>query len=157
MTAITLPILLVEDDENDVFFFERALKKNAVTNPFRRVSDGDQALALLAGEGDYADRSRYPRPFLVVLDLNLPGRHGLEVLRWMRGRPDTRTTIVVVLTSSIDARDQHEAYHLGANSYIVKPADPNQLITVVAKLQAYWLELNAPPPLRESEERPLRA
>ena len=131
---------------NDVYFFERALKKSGITNPFRRVGDGEEAIAYLAGKGAFADRGANPPPFLVVLDLNIPGRHGLEVLRWMRDQPDTRTTIVVVLTSSIDVRDMQEAYELGANSYIVKPADPNQLVTVTDGLRSYWLGINAAPP-----------
>jgi CheY-like chemotaxis protein len=144
--ALPAPILLVEDDENDAFFFERALKKTGVSHPMRIARDGQEAVHYLSGTGDFADRAAHPVPKLIVLDLNLPVKHGLEVLKWLRSQPATQTTVVVVLTSSTDIRDLHEAYSLGANSYLVKPADPNRLISIVEALKNYWLTLNAPPP-----------
>lgn len=140
------PILLVEDDENDAFFFERAIKKAGVQQTLHVVRDGQEAVHYLGGTGSYTDREQHPLPRLVVLDLNLPIKHGLEVLRWLRDQPATQNLIVVVLTSSTDVLDLHEAYTLGANSYLVKPADPNQLTTIVEALKSYWLLLNAPPP-----------
>jgi CheY-like chemotaxis protein len=153
MTKTLAPILLVEDDDNDVFFFERAVKKAGILNPFRVVRDGQDAIHYLDGTGNYSDRTAHPLPGVVVLDLNLPVKHGLEVLRWMRERPLTRNVIVIVLTSSIDARDIHEAYTLGANSYLVKPADPNQLGTIADMLRSYWLNLNVPAPRLEDDPR----
>lgn len=141
-----LPILLVEDDANDVFFFTRAVGKAGIANPLVTVADGQQAIHYLGGTGPYTDRASHPLPALVVLDLNLPVKHGLEVLTFLRANPEAAHTIVVVLTSSIDALDMHEAYALGANSYIVKPADPNQLSAVVEAFRSYWLTLNSPPP-----------
>ncbi len=141
-----LPILLVEDDSNDVFFFERAIKKAGITAPVRRVGDGQEAVSYLSGEGVFADRTAYPFPVLMVLDLNLPQRHGLEVLRWLRQNKSCRTLLVVVLTSSRSEIDIHEAYELGANSYLVKPSDPAELMPMVELLKAYWLSRNEPPP-----------
>lgn len=147
------PILLVEDDENDRFFFERAAKKCGLQHPLRMARDGQEAVHYLSATGDFADRAANPLPALVVLDLNLPVKNGLEVLAWMRARPETRNIVVVVLTSSIDVLDRHEAYSLGANSYLVKPADPNQLAAVVAMLRDYWLSLNLLPPQLDDDPR----
>src|SRR6476660_732111 len=121
---LELPILLVEDDPNDVFFFERAAKKAGIGVPVHTVRDGQEAVNYLTGEGVYADREVHPFPVLMVLDLNLPQRHGLEVLRWLRNCKTCRTLLVIVLTSSRSELDIHEAYELGANSYLVKPSDP---------------------------------
>ena len=140
------PILLVEDDANDVFFFERAAKRAGVTVPVRTVRDGQEAVSYLSGEGIFADRTAYPFPVLMVLDLNLPQRHGLEVLRWLRQNKSCRTLLVVVLTSSRSEVDIHEAYELGANSYLVKPSDPADLVDVVKLFKTYWLGRNEPPP-----------
>lgn len=147
------PILLVEDDENDAFFLERAVRKAGIPHPLRIVRDGQEAIHYLGGTNDYADRAAHPLPGLVLLDLNLPVRHGLEVLKWMRSRLETRSIVVIVLTSSIDVLDLHEAYTLGANSYLVKPADPNELTTVVDALRSYWLSLNSPPPQLDDDPR----
>jgi CheY-like chemotaxis protein len=145
------PILLVEDDANDVFFFDRAVKKVGIAHPLHVTQDGQQAIDYLAGNGEFADRARYPKPGLIVLDLNLPVKHGLEVLKWIRQNRDTHTTVVIVLTSSGAELDMHEAYALGANSYLVKPADPTALATVVDAIKTYWLTFNRPPPaIRET-------
>src|SRR5206468_2292026 len=114
-----LPILLVEDDSNDVFFFERAAKKAGLIAPIHVLRDGHEAVTYLNGDGIYADRNAHPFPILMVLDLNLPQRHGLEVLRWLRQCKSCRTLLVIVLTSSRSELDIHEAYELGANSYLV--------------------------------------
>ena len=147
------PILLVEDDENDVFFFKRAVEKSGITNPLLVVRDGQDAIHYLGGTGDYSDRNIYPAPRLVVLDLNLPVKHGLQVLEWIRSHPATNNVIVLVLTSSIDVLDMHEAYSLGANAYLVKPADPNELSGLVDSIKQFWLGLNVPPPLPADDAR----
>jgi len=141
-----LPILLVEDDPNDVFFFERAAKKAGINSTVHSVRDGQEAVSYLNGEGAFADRAAYPFPVLMVLDLNLPQRHGLEVLRWLRQNKSCRTLLVVVLTSSRSEVDIHEAYELGANSYLVKPSDPADLTQIVELVKVYWLGRNEPPP-----------
>ena len=153
MSLPPVTLLLIEDDENDAFFFERALRKAAVSHPLRVVHDGQEAIHYLGGSGSYTDREAHPLPRLVVLDLNLPVKHGIDVLKWMRARPETANTVVVVLTSSTDVLDRHEAYTFGANSYLVKPADPNQLIVITEALKTYWLGLNSPPPLLDDDPR----
>lgn len=138
-------VLLVEDDDNDVFFFQRAFGKTGYGNALHVAHDGLEAIHYLGGEGEYADRAKYPLPILVVLDLNLPRRHGIDVLRWLRGQPALRSLVVVVLTSSSSELDLAATYELGVNSYLLKPAEPDQLIEIVRMLTVYWLGHNCAP------------
>ncbi len=138
-------LLLVEDKSNDVLLIRRALGKAGIANPLQVVGDGDQAVAYLAGDGPFADRERFPLPGVVLLDLKLPRRSGLEVLEWLRGQPGLKRLPVVVLTSSAESRDINRAYDLGANSYLVKPVDFDALLQLVKGLGLYWLVLNAGP------------
>src|SRR5262245_51271447 len=94
------PILVVEDDQNDVLLIRRTLGSSAIQNPRHFVDSGEKAIEYLSGVGEYSDRKRYPLPALVLLDLKLPGIDGFEVLRWIRGNQQLRNLRVVVLTSS---------------------------------------------------------
>lgn len=114
-------ILLAEDNEDDVFIFQRALAAAKITNPLQIVNDGESTLAYLAGTGGYADRIRFPVPMLVMLDLKMPRVNGLEILKWIREQRHLDGVSVVVLTSSAEERDITRAYQLGARSYLVKP------------------------------------
>jgi DNA-binding response OmpR family regulator len=98
------------------------------------------------GSNEYADRALYPLPCLVLLDLNLPYRHGFEVLRWVRNKSDFRTLPVLVLTSSSADSDARKAYELGANAYVIKPSSPDKLREFVSGLKHFWLEWNYTPP-----------
>lgn len=140
-------LLLVEDDENDVFFFQRAFRKTAFANPIQVARDGFEAIQYLGGEGEYANRARFPLPTLMVLDLNLPRRHGIDVLRWVRAHPELRSMVVVVLTSSSSDIDLSATYDLGVNSYLLKPAEPEQLLEMVQVMAGYWLVMNRAPSL----------
>lgn len=139
------PILLVEDNEDDVFFFKRAMEKAGLQHPLRRVEDGQQAIDYLRGVGKYADRSQFPLPCLVLLDLKLPRVSGLEVVKWIREQPALQTLVVIILTSSHLDVDVRQAYRLGANSFLVKTSSANQLANMVRLIHEYWLELNLPP------------
>ena len=141
-------ILLVEDNEDDALLIQRAFRRIGSVHPMRRLSDGEQALAYLAGEGAYADREAHPLPDLILLDLKLPRRSGFEVLEWLRGQPGLRRLPVVVLTSSRESRDVDRAADLGANSYLVKPVDFDALQEMVRALGLYWLTFNERPELR---------
>jgi CheY-like chemotaxis protein len=138
-------ILLVEDDPNDVLLLQRACRKANLGNPVHVARDGEEAVAYLAGTGPYADRTRYPYPVIVLLDLKLPRKSGHEVLQWLRGQEGLRRTPVVVLTSSRESEDLDRAYDLGANSYLVKPVSADALCEMVQGLQLYWLILNEQP------------
>ena len=138
-------ILVVEDDPNDVLLIQRAFGKARILNPVRTVSNGDEAVAYLSGEGPFADREAYPFPVLVLLDLKLPRRSGLEVLGWIRSHPGLKRLPIVVLTSSKESADINRAYDLGANSYLVKPVGFDSLLELVKSLEVYWIMLNQNP------------
>ena len=140
------PILLVEDDDNDVLFLKSAWKKAEMTLPLEVVSDGQKAVDYLSGADKYADRQKYPLPRLVLLDLNLPCKNGFEVLQWIREHPAVRTLLVLVLTSSTSEVDAHRAYTLGANSYVIKPSSPDQLQELTSLIKLYWIHWNHTPP-----------
>ncbi|WP_413436943.1 response regulator [Sulfuriferula sp. GW1] len=148
---ITLPtLLLVEDDSNDIMLFRRAKDKTNLVNPLQVVEDGEAAVAYLSGQGQYADRNRYPLPALVLLDLKLPRKSGLEVLAWLREQPGLRRLPVVVLTSSKESTDVGLAYDLGANSYLVKPVAFDSLLEMIKALGLYWFILNEKPDINPS-------
>ena len=135
-------ILLVEDDKNDVFFFQRAMEMAGLTCPLHIARDGREAIDYLSGAGKFADRVQFPLPSLILLDLNLPRQHGLEVLRWIRGHAPDRAVPVIVLTSSTSDRDMREAYRLGVNSYLNKPSGADDLLVLVRALDMYWIRHN---------------
>src|SRR5437660_5120901 len=138
-------ILLVEDSADDVLLIRRAFQKAGITNPIQVVEHGDAAVSYLAGEPPFADRQRFPLPVMVLLDLKLPRRSGLEVLAWVRQHSGLKRIPVVVLTSSKESLDVNQAYDLGANSYLVKPVAFEELLALVRSLEGYWLLLNERP------------
>ncbi|HEV7519056.1 MAG TPA: response regulator, partial [Thermoanaerobaculia bacterium] len=115
------PILLVEDSPEDYEATERAFRKSGLKNPIHRCTDGDEALDYLFRRGAYADPARSPRPGIVLLDLNLPGTDGREVLETVKADDSLKQIPVIVLTTSADERDVQACYLAGANSYIQKP------------------------------------
>lgn len=137
------PILLVEDNEDDVLITCSALLRAGVSNPVRSVGDGEAVLAYLQGEGEFADRRRYPLPVLLLLDLNLPKRAGLEVLEWVRKQPGLKRLTVQILTASGRAVDVARASELGANAYLIKPSKFEDLVALfkawhaLAQFQAF--------------------
>lgn len=135
-------MLLVEDNEDDVFLMERALDDAGVINPLQVVEDGQAALDYLGGVGQFSDRARHPLPAIVFLDLKLPFKSGHEVLAWIRRRREFDSLVVVVLTSSNEPNDLSKSYALGANSYLVKPPSPEQLLEMAKAFKWYWLEYN---------------
>ena len=143
-------ILIAEDDEDHVFLLKRALQKGAVLNPVFVVSDGQEAIEYLKGEGKYADRYEYPLPSLLLLDLKMPQKDGFEVLEWIRQQPGLRRLRVVVLTTSDEPKDIDRAYDLGANSFMVKPLEKEQFFGLTEAIKGYWLWMSAAPHLHEA-------
>ena len=141
-------ILLAEDDPNDVLSVQRAFQRNYVANPVQVVRDGEEALAYLSGQAPFADRERHPLPVLMLMDLKMPRKSGLEVLAWVRQQPGLKRLPIIVLTSSNQSPDINRAYELGANSYLVKPAGFDSLLDLVKNLDMYWLILNEKPELQ---------
>jgi two-component system, response regulator len=140
----TNPILLVEDNDDDVQLTRRALRRNNIANDLIVVNDGVAALEYLRQAAANGDRSGLPA--LILLDLKLPKMDGLEVLARLRADPQLRRQPVVILTSSNEASDILKSYDNGANSYIRKPVDFEQFSAAVRQLGLYWLVLNEPPP-----------
>jgi CheY-like chemotaxis protein len=135
-------ILLVEDSSTDILFIQRAFKQANIVNPVRIVRDGDEAVDYLAGQNGYSDRDKYPLPALILLDLKLPRRDGLEVLSWLKQQAGIKRIPVVVLTSSREDADIDRAYDLGVSSYLVKPVELPALNRLVERIDAYWLRTN---------------
>src|SRR5215471_1835180 len=121
-------ILLVEDNADDAALLRRAFIKARVMNPLHLARTAEEAIAYLGGSGKYANRSEFPLPSLVLLDLKMPGMDGFDVLRWIRQQPGLNLLRVVVLTSSDSMRDVNHAYQLGANSFLVKPVYFNRVV-----------------------------
>ena len=144
-------ILLVEDNAFDAELAIRALKGRNLANKLIHVSDGQAALDCLFGsQTDVEGLVSYPETLKVVLlDLKLPKIDGLNVLRAIRSNPRTKMLPVVILTSSREESDVVETYHLGANSYIVKPVDFDKFSEAVSSLGLYWCVLNVPAPVKE--------
>jgi CheY-like chemotaxis protein len=115
------PILIAEDEDDEAILLQRALKKAAITNPIRRVKNGEQAIEYLAASGAFADRAEYPLPLLVLLDLNMPKKSGFEVLAWIRAQPSLKSLAVDILSGSCREEDIEKALLLGANLYLKKP------------------------------------
>lgn len=136
------PILLVEDNPDDEALMLRAFSKNGIRNPVVVARDGVEAIDYLFGTGSYEGRDLSLMPSVVLLDLKLPRIDGLEVLRRMRADEHTGLLPVVILTTSRERQDIHEAYRLGANSYIRKPVDFDRFIHAVGQIVTYWLALN---------------
>ncbi|HET7023617.1 MAG TPA: response regulator [Gemmatimonadales bacterium] len=141
-------ILLVEDDANDVLLIRRAFTRSGAPGAIHSVGDGDAAVAYLQGDAPYADRTRHPLPDLVLLDIKLPRRSGLDVLQWMRAQIPLQRVPTVMLTSSRDGGDVNRAYDLGANSYLVKPVSFDALQELIQLVSRYWNEWNEGPPAR---------
>jgi CheY-like chemotaxis protein len=135
-------ILLVEDNEDDVFLMKQALKSADVKNQLCTVEDGQEAKNYLSGDGAFTDRQKYPMPAVVFLDLKLPMLSGHEVLQWIREQESLKDLVVIVLTSSNQPVDLSKSYQLGANSYLVKPPTAAQLTDLAKAFKWYWLEYN---------------
>ena len=135
------PILLVEDSPEDVETTRRALRRSGLHNPIHVCTTGDEALDYLFRRGAYAEPASSPRPGIVLLDLNLPGTDGREVLVEVKGDEALRAIPVIVLTTSADERDVQICYRAGANSYVQKPVCLERFQDAVRRLKEYWFEI----------------
>jgi len=133
------PILVADDDSDDIFLLRRAFEKAGLDQPIFDVSDGEQAIEYLSGESAFADRARHPLPALVVLDIKMPKRNGFDVLEWLSAHEGFRDLPVVMLSSSSQESDVAKARTLGAQEYFVKPSDSDDLRQVVQTMAVKWL------------------
>jgi len=142
---ISQTILIVEDSDDDYMATVRAFKKANLVNPVRRCTNGDQALDYLLQRGEFSGPDKAPRPSIIMLDLNLPGTDGKEVLRIIKAEPKLQKIPVVVLTTSNAEQDIEQCYAAGANSYVQKPVDLVGFIQSVARLTDYWFNVSILP------------
>jgi CheY-like chemotaxis protein len=145
------PMLVVEDSNEDFEALQRLLGRSALTIPIQRCVNGEQALSFLYRTGSYGDRKRAPRPGLIVLDLNLPGIDGREVLYRIKQDENLKSIPVVVFTTSSNPKDIEDCYQYGVNSYIVKPINFEQLKHDVQMLVDYWFEVTILPDCPEDQ------
>jgi CheY-like chemotaxis protein len=129
----TVPLLVVEDSEDDLFFFRRLLTKAGIKAPLAIATDGQQAIDQLTQAIDPKNTPRPEIPRLVFLDLKLPLRGGFEVLQWIRAQPVLAGVVVAILSSSAETRDVTQAYKFGAQTYLVKYPDPQVLRETVER------------------------
>lgn len=134
------PILVIEDSEEDFESFRRMMHKSSIIHPVYRCADGDDALDFLYHNGEYIDDAKAPRPAIILLDLNLPGTDGREVLDQIKHDDELKIIPVVVFTTSANPMDIEICYRHGVNGYILKPVDIKKLMETVKVLIDYWLE-----------------
>ena len=137
-------ILIAEDDPNDVMLLELAIRKNGITNPVKVVRDGEEAIEYLEGKGQYKDRERFPFPSVIISDVKMPRRNGLEVVEWVRRHPTCSIIPIVMLSGSRIQNDVLSAYRLGANSYFTKPSTLDELSDLLKLAFEYWTRSERP-------------
>lgn len=135
-----LPILIVEDSMPDYEALLRIIRKKGMQNPVFHCKTGQEALDFLQHEGNYADKNAAPRPGIVLLDLNLPETDGREVLRQIKENIELKSIPVVIFTTSDSEKDIEESYRSGANTYITKPVNLDELYNVIDTFKGYWFE-----------------
>lgn len=144
-------ILMAEDNEDHAILTRRAFKQAGLVNPLFVVQNGEEAIAYLKGEGKFSNRSEYPLPTLLLLDLKMPGKNGFDVLEWLRREPELSALRVVVLTTSDHIHDVNRAYQLGANSFLTKPVDFRDFVQLSSAIKGYWLWLSHAPEVQRPE------
>jgi CheY-like chemotaxis protein len=142
---------VVDDSSDDFLLLKRAFSKAGVVNPLNWVRSGGEAIKYLNGTGPYADRDAYPIPSVILLDLNMPDGDGFEVLTWIRNKYPNGGLLVVVLTRVEEIRKINRAYSLGANSFLTKPGNVEELQELVNIFSGYWLLNNRHPEAGQPE------
>jgi CheY-like chemotaxis protein len=132
-------ILLADDSPDDVAAVQLALKVAGVSNPVTVLDNGARVIAWLKGEGDYGNREQFPLPDVLLVDLNMPGVDGFDVLEWVKRESNLKHLLVVVLSGHHGVREINQAYALGANSFLFKPANPVEVKNLVQSFPEYWV------------------
>jgi CheY-like chemotaxis protein len=148
----TLPILMVDDDQDDRMMTEKALRKNRVINPITFLLDGEELMDYLLRRGKYSNADISPRPCFILLDLNMPKMDGRKALELLKADSQLKKIPVVVLTTSKAEEDIARSYNLGANSFITKPVNFDNLVLMMESLKHYWLEIVELPPSNGSRK-----
>lgn len=137
-TSQTEPILIAEDNPQEVALLKMALRKSGIEGPIQIVSDGEEVIKYLRAQPPYDDREKYPFPYTVFLDLKMPRRDGFGVLEWLKNHPECAVIPTIVMTCSSDAHDIKRAYQLGANAYMVKPTTIEDFTLMIRLTIDYW-------------------
>lgn len=138
-------MLVVEDSNEDFKMLQRLMQRMAVQTPVYRCIDGDETLNFLAGQQSDRDREAVTRPSVILLDLNLPGLDGREILVRLKQDASFKEIPIVVFTTSANPADIDLCYQRGANGYLIKPMDSEELQKTVRAFVEYWLQANTPP------------
>ncbi|MBW8035079.1 MAG: response regulator [Planctomycetes bacterium] len=136
-----VPILLVEDDEDDVHLTQRAFKKGHILNKLYVVSDGEEAMEFLEHCGRYSNPAAAPEPGVILLDLNMPRMNGREVLKKIKANDELKHIPVVILTTSDQKEDIRKCYDIGANTFITKPVEFSKFLEAIVTTGKYWLSI----------------
>ena len=147
----THTFLLVDDSDNDRFLTRIAFGKAGAPVLLQELSDGEEAIAYLNGDGVYCDRRAYPLPTVMLLDLKMPKRNGFDVLSWVRSKKAIKRLVIVVVTASVRSEDVNMSFDLGANAFVVKPSTMDELIAMIHSL-GEWLKYNRLAPLTDDAE-----
>ena len=147
-------ILLAEDNPDDVFLMRRALRKAGITAQLQVTQNGEEAIDYLTGNGIYADRTLYPKPSIVILDIKMPKKTGLEVLEWLRSHSHLQVIPTVVMSASEIAEDIQASYALGANTFFVKPSSFDELVRLLSAFENYWSTATRPAKLPVGPKHP---
>lgn len=142
----TPPLLVIEDSDEDFEAFGRIIQKLSFKSPIYRCKDGDDALDFLYSTGKYANAPSTPLPRIILLDLNLPGLDGREILNLIKQDNLLKTIPVIIFTTSSNPKDIEACYNQGINGYIIKPMDLNKLIRSIQVFIDYWFEVSTLPP-----------
>lgn len=132
-------ILLIDDDPDDRFLVRRSFERLGIENPLVEVHDGQEAIAYLSGDGPFADRHKYPFPGILLLDLQMPRLGGLELLNWIRLNLSVPNFLIIVLSRVDEIRQVNKAYALGANSFLIKPGNEEELRGLISSFRDYWI------------------
>jgi CheY-like chemotaxis protein len=138
-------VLLAEDDENDAIFIQRAFKQADVTNVLHIVQDGQMVIDYLSGNGPFSDRGQHPMPSLLMLDLKMPRKTGMEALCWIREQEGFQCLPVIMLSSSVHPLEIAEAYKKRANAFITKPSGTPERAEMARLIKGFWLNFNQLP------------
>ena len=131
-------ILVADDDENDVWIMRRAMQRAQILDPFHFVRDGEEAIDYLGGRGDYKNRKLHPLPALAIFDIKMPRKSGLEALEWARQQKHLKNVPILILSSSAERRDINRAYEIGANAYLIKPSQMDELGAMLKHACNFW-------------------
>ncbi|AAS69808.1 response regulator [Leptospira interrogans] len=137
----TIHILVAEDDPDDRLLMKDGFRENNLANPLHFVKDGEELFEFLRNEGEYSDILKYPKPGIILLDLNMPRMDGREALKTIKSIPELKKIPVIVLTTSREEEDMFKTYDLGANSFIRKPVEFEAFLETIRALGKYWLEI----------------